>query len=101
MMGRIAFALAFSMLTATAVTAATGTLRLQCTNPVGGATWSMVVDLDHRLVDSRPAEISNGWISWRDQHGGIYELDRSTGKLRLRAASTTGGYFLYYDCKLE
>jgi len=81
--------------------ATSGVLKLRCTNPVGGATWSVVVDLDHQLVDSRPATISDSWISWRDEHGGIYELERATGKLQLRAASTTGGYFLHYSCKPE
>ena len=79
----------------------TGTLKLRCTNPVGGANWSIVVDLDHRLVDTQPADISETWISWRDQHGGVYELERATGKLQLRAASTTGGYFLHYSCASE
>jgi len=97
-----ALALALITLTATAGSAAaTGMLRLRCTNPVGGATWSIAVDLDRRLVDARPAEISDGWISWRDGHGGTYELERATGKLQLRADSTTGGYFLHYSCQPE
>ncbi len=78
-----------------------GMLHLRCTNPVGGANWPVVVDLNHSLVDSLPATITNTSISWRDKGGGIYELDRATGKLRLRAASTTGGYFLHYTCQQE
>ncbi|HWB47465.1 MAG TPA: hypothetical protein VG651_00010 [Stellaceae bacterium] len=78
-----------------------GLLRLRCTNPVGGANWPVVVDLDRRLVDARPATISGDWIKWTDGKGGIYELERATGKLQLRAASTTGGYFLHYTCKPE
>ena len=38
---------------------------------------------------------------WTDPKGGIYELERATGKLQLRAASTTGGYFLHYTCQSE
>jgi hypothetical protein len=78
-----------------------GVLHLRCTNPVGGANWAVAVDLDHSLVDSRPATISGGWIKWTDAKGGIYELERATGKLQLRAASTTGGYFLHYTCQSE
>jgi hypothetical protein len=78
-----------------------GMLHLRCTNPVGGANWAVAVDLDHSLVDSRPATISGAWIKWTDPKGGIYELERVTGKLQLRAASTTGGYFLHYTCQSE
>jgi hypothetical protein len=78
-----------------------GLLRLRCTNPVGGANWPVAVDLDRSLVDSRPATISTAWIKWNDGKGGIYELERATGKLQLRAASTTGGYFLHYNCHPE
>jgi hypothetical protein len=78
-----------------------GVLHLRCTNPVGGANWPVAVDLDHSLVDSRPATISGSWIKWTDSKGGIYELERATGKLQLRAASTTGGYFLHYICQSE
>jgi hypothetical protein len=81
--------------------AESGVLHLRCTNPVGGANWSVAVDLDHSVVDSRPATISGGWIKWTDAKGGIYELERATGKLQLRAASTTGGYFLHYACQPE
>ena len=81
--------------------AESGVLHLRCTNPVGGANWSVAVDLDHSVVDSRPATISSGWIKWTDAKGGIYELERATGKLQLRAASTTGGYFLHYACQPE
>jgi hypothetical protein len=78
-----------------------GVLHLRCTNPVGGANWPVLVDLDHNLVDQHPATISGGWIKWADGKGGVYELERGTGKLRLRAASTTGGYFLHYNCQPE
>lgn len=97
--------LALPLATATSLAAASaaagGILHMRCTNPVGGAAWSIAVDLDRQLVDTRPAKISDGWISWRGQHGGIYELERATGKLQLRAASTTGGYFLHYSCQPE
>ena len=76
-------------------------LHLRCTNPVGGANWPVVVDLDHSLVDSFSATITDKWIKWQDAKGGIYEFERATGKLQLRAASTTGGYFLHYTCQPE
>ena len=81
--------------------AESGVLHLRCTNPVGGANWPVAADLDHNLVDSRPATITGDWIKWTDAKGGIYELERATGKLQLRAASTTGGYFLHYNCQPE
>ena len=81
--------------------AESGVLHLRCVNAVGGATWPVVVDLDHSQVDSRPATVSQGWIKWEDDKGGIYELERATGKLQLRGASSTGGYFLHYECHPE
>jgi len=81
--------------------AETGLLHLRCTNPVSGANWAIVVDLDRGLVDTLPAKISDSWVSWRNPGGGIYELERATGSLQLRAASSTGGYFLHYTCKSE
>lgn len=76
-------------------------LRFRCTNVVGGSTWNIAVDLDHRRVDNLAAEIDGGSISWRDPENRIYELNRSTGALRMRNASSTGGYFLYYTCRPE
>ena len=84
-----------------AVAADSGVLHLRCTNAVGGANWPVVVDLDRKSVDSQPAEISQDRIKWTDGKGGIYELERATGKLQLRGASTTGGYFLHYLCRPE
>jgi hypothetical protein len=77
------------------------TLTFRCANAVSGATWPLVVDLDHGLVDSLPATITDSRIEWRDSHRGVYEFERATGKLRLRNASSTGGYFLYYTCRPE
>jgi len=100
--GGLMLALATSAIPASGGWAAeAGLLRLRCTNPIGGATWSIVVDLDRNLVDTLPATITDKWISWTDRSRGIYELERATGKLQLRAASTTGGYFLHYVCQPE
>jgi hypothetical protein len=77
---------------------APGILRLRCTNPVSGTSWPIVVDLDHGRVDALAATITLKWISWRDPERGFFDLERATGKLRLRNASSTGGYFLYYTC---
>jgi hypothetical protein len=81
--------------------AETGLLHLNCTNPAGSANWSIVVDLDHGLVDTRSATITSSWISWHNANGGVFEFERATGKLQLRAASSTGGYFLHYTCQSE
>jgi hypothetical protein len=78
-----------------------GTLHLRCTNPASGASWTIVVDLDHGRVDRLPATVSGQSISWHDPARGFYDLDRATGALQLRNASATGGYFLYYQCRTE
>lgn len=71
-----------------------------CTNPHSGATWRVRVDLDHSSVDAFPAKITARRITWRDTaHGGIYELDRASGALTVRYASSTGGYFLHDRCE--
>jgi hypothetical protein len=73
--------------------------HLHCTNPNSGASWTLFVDFDHGLVDSLPATITDQWISWHDPKQGFFDLERRTGKLQLRNASSTGGYFLYYTCQ--
>ena len=78
-----------------------GVLRFRCTNPASGANWPVVVDLDRAVVDTWPASISDKQISWHDPKEGFYDLERATGKLQLRNASSTGGYFLYYTCRSE
>jgi hypothetical protein len=81
--------------------AAAGLLHLRCTNPASGASWPIVIDLDRSRVDSFAAAITDRWISWRDPDRGFFDLDRATGKLELRNASSTGGYFLHYQCGSE
>jgi hypothetical protein len=76
-------------------------LRWRCTNMASGASWTIVVDPAGRRVDRFPATIGERWISWRDPERGFFDLDRVTGALRLRNASSTGGYFLYYRCRQE
>ena len=78
-----------------------GMLHLRCTNSASGTNWPVVVDLDHALVDSVPATISDKWISWHDPKQGLFDLERATGKLQFRNASSTGGYFLFYTCRPE
>ena len=69
--------------------------------PASGASWPIVVDLDRGRVDSLPATITDKWISWHDPKQGFFDLERATGKLQFRNASSTGGYFLYYTCRPE
>lgn len=76
-------------------------LHLRCTNPVSGASWPVVVDLDRGRVDSLPATITDKSISWHDPKQGFFDLERDTGKLQFRNASSTGGYFLNYTCRSE
>jgi hypothetical protein len=77
------------------------TLRLRCTNPASGTSWPIVVDLDHGRVDSLAATITLEWISWHDPGRGFFDLERATGRLQLRNASSTGGYFLHYMCRSD
>jgi|SRR5271155_1438632 len=81
--------------------AAEGVLHLRCANRSSGASWPLVVDLGRGRVDALPATISDEWISWHDPKQGFFDLERATGKLQLRNASATGGYFLYYTCRPE
>ncbi len=74
--------------------------RYVCRNPSSGATWDIEVDDEHSLADSYPARITDDSITWHDtRHGGFYELDRRTGALTVRYASSTGGYALHDVCE--
>ncbi|MBV8119999.1 MAG: hypothetical protein JO081_08700 [Alphaproteobacteria bacterium] len=81
--------------------AAAGLVHLRCTNPASGASWPIVIDLDRSRVNSSAATITDRWISWHDPNQGFFDLERATGKLQLRNASSTGGYFLHYQCDPE
>jgi hypothetical protein len=73
-----------------------------CTNPASGASWRLAIDFARSTVDSYPAEITPGAISWFDpQDGGKYMLDRKTGALTGSVASSTGGYFRNAHCALD
>ena len=79
-----------------------GDIAITCTNPYSGASWQIRVDYNRSTVDSNPARIDSGTISWRDaKDGWSYTLDRKSGKLTVILASSTGGSFLYDQCKLE
>ena len=97
----VAVAAALVSLIAGASTARAGAVTVfRCSNPASGANWEIKVDYDRNLVDSFPAAISDRWISWDDAvNGGHYDLDRATGALTVRNASSTGGYFLYDKCR--
>jgi hypothetical protein len=94
----LGLAIAFS---ATAGAAPTGEKAITCTNPASGANWQIKVDFDHNTVDSHPASISDGQISWQTTDGENYKLDRKSGNLTVIVASSTGGYFLHDTCKLD
>lgn len=80
--------------------AQSGQAAMTCTNPASGTSWQIHVDYDHRTVDSNPAVISDASIDWQE-NGWKYTLDRKFGKLTVVVASSTGGNFLYDQCKLE
>ena|ERR1700744_206624 len=78
-----------------------GAAAVTCTNPASHANWQIKIDYDHNTVDSHPASIGQDEISWQTVDGEHYKLDRKTGNLTVVVASSTGGYFLYDNCKLE
>jgi hypothetical protein len=84
----------------TAAAANPAPTTMTCTNPVSGASWKINVDFAKATVDANAARISEASISWHDpKDGGNYTLDRKTGKLTVIVASSTGGYFLYDNCR--
>jgi hypothetical protein len=79
-----------------------GQTTIACSNPASGTSWQITVDFDRRTVDGHPATISEAAISWRDPGDqGNYTLDRKSGNLRVAVPSSTGGYFLHDQCKLD
>ena len=85
---------------AAAAAAQPTTTVMACTNPASGTTWQIRIDYGRHTVDAYPASISDADISWHDdKDGGTYTLDRKTGKLSFVAASSTGGYFLFDQCR--
>jgi hypothetical protein len=78
-----------------------GETAVTCANISSGTSWQIRIDYGKSTVDSNPARISDGQISWRDaSDGGNYTLDRKSGNLTAIVASSTGGAFFYHHCKL-
>jgi len=74
---------------------------ITCVNPASGATWQITIDYERATVDSNPASVSAGEVSWHDpKDGWNYTLDRKSGELTVVVASSTGGYFLHDRCHL-
>lgn len=79
-----------------------GRTTIVCSNPASGTSWQITIDFDRRTVDGYAAAISDTTISWRDPGDqGNYMLDRKSGNLRVAVPSSTGGYFLHDQCKLD
>jgi hypothetical protein len=77
-------------------------LIFRCTNPKSGTTWELKVDYDRSTADSFPAEITGSQIAWHDTlRGGYYYLDRVSGALTFRNASSTGGYATRHSCHAD
>lgn len=76
------------------------TTTFHCMNTASGATWDVTVDYDRATVDSFPAKITSGKISWADtKGGGTYSLDRKSGALTLAMASSMGGNLWFHKCR--
>ena len=98
----IAALAAAAILPALPSAAAAGEVAVTCTNPVSGASWKIAIDYGRKTVDSNPASISETEISWRDARDNWkYTLDRKSGRLTVILASSTGGNFLYDECRLN
>jgi hypothetical protein len=79
-----------------------GQTTIACSNPASGTTWQITIDFDRRTVDGYQATIDDSTIAWRDPGDqGNYALDRKSGNLRVAVPSSTGGYFLHDQCKLQ
>jgi hypothetical protein len=79
-----------------------GNLVITCSNPASGASWQISIDFERQTVDSYAATISDSTIAWRDPRDlGSYTLDRKSGNLTVVIASSTGGYFIHDQCKLD
>jgi hypothetical protein len=77
-------------------------ITFRCTNPKSGTTWEVKVDYDRSTADSFPAEITLSQIAWHDTlRGGYYDLDRASGELTFRNASSTGGYATHHTCHAD
>ena len=76
--------------------------QFQCTNPKSGTTWAVKVDYGQSTVNSFPAKITESQIAWHDaSHGGYYYLDRASGALTFKNATTTGGYSIHDTCRAD
>jgi hypothetical protein len=72
-----------------------------CSNPVSGAHWQITIDYQKSTVDSYPADITIGEISWFDpKDGGYYSIDRQSGDLVTALGSSTGGWLRHNHCSL-
>jgi hypothetical protein len=95
-------ALAMGAVALPAIGAVPTITTIPCTNLVSGTSWQITIDFAKSTVNSNPARISGAQITWHDaSDGGNYTLDRRSGKLTVVVASSTGGYFLHDQCRLE
>jgi hypothetical protein len=58
------------------------------------------VDYAAGTVNGYPAEFTAKQITWHDtEDGGYYALDRTSGELVMRHASSVGGYLTWQTCR--
>src|ERR1700693_2963580 len=88
-----------ALLLGTSAPAMGGETAITCTNLASGASFQIRIDYDRSTVDTNPADISDGKISWRDEKRWNYTLDRKSGNLTIILASSTGGSSLFVSCK--
>lgn len=74
---------------------------ITCTNTVSHAPMRISIDFAKHMVNADPAQIGDAEISWHDEkEHANYTLNRKTGMLEAVIPSSTGGYFLHYQCNL-
>jgi len=79
-----------------------GITAVNCTNTVSHAPMQIHIDFTKHIVNADPAQIGDAEITWHDdkEHAN-YTLNRKTGMLESVIPSSTGGYFLHYQCDLR
>ena len=98
--GRLTAAIAGTMALVAPVGAQPTLTVMDCTNPASGTSWQIRIDYERHTVDGYAASIDESKIAWHDaKDNGNYALDRKTGKLTFVAPSSTGGYFLFDQCR--
>jgi len=70
-----------------------GETAITCTNPVSGTSWQIVIDYRKPTVDSNPAKITPGGISWFDPRTAATTRSTANPAIFGRASRRAPGLF--------